>query len=114
MSLMNAFLPYAFGPAFGMDLVSGYYADDQGVVHYGPYEKEAYKAYLTFLNGLYKEGLLEQEFASLDRDQIVARCANDQTGATFDYSWQMSTLYSAQYDSYRLTPPRASSPARLR
>ena len=101
MSLMNAFLPYAFGPAFGMDLVSGYYADDQGVVHYGPYEKEAYKAYLTFLNGLYNEGLLEPEFASLDRDQIVARCANDQTGATFDFSWQMSTLYSAQYDSYK-------------
>ena len=106
MSLMNAFLPYAFGPAFGMDLVSGYYADDQGVVHYGPYEKENYKAYLTFLNGLYKEGLLEQEFASLDRDQIVARCANDTTGATFDFSWQMSTLYSAQYESYKADPSK--------
>ena len=106
MSLMNAFLPYAFGPAFGMDLVSGYYADDQGVVHYGPYEKENYKAYLTFLNGLYNEGLLEQEFASLDRDQIVARCANDTTGVTFDFSWQMSTLYSAQYESYKADPSK--------
>ena len=106
MSLMNAFLPYAFGPAFGMDLVSGYYADDQGVVHYGPYEKDAYKAYLSFLNGLYNEGLLEQEFASLDRDQIVARCANDTTGATFDFSWQMSTLYSAQYESYKADPSK--------
>lgn len=106
MSLMNAFLPYAFGPAFGMDLVSGYYADEQGVVHYGPYEKENYKAYLKFLNGLYSEGLLEQEFASLDRDQIVARCANDTTGVIFDYSWQMSTLYSAQYDSYKADPSK--------
>ena len=106
MSLMNAFLPYAFGPAFGMDLVSGYYADDQGVVHYGPYEKEQYKAYLAFLNGLYNEGLLEQEFASLDRDQIVARCANDTTGVTFDISWQMSTLYSAQYESYKADPSK--------
>ena len=106
MSLMNAILPYAFGPAFGMDLVSGYYADEQGVVHYGPYEKENYKAYLKFLNGLYSEGLLEQEFASLDRDQIVARCANDTTGVIFDYSRQMSTLYSAQYDSYKADPSK--------
>lgn len=101
MSIQSAFLPYMFAPAFGLDLVSGYYADDNGVVHYAPYEKDAYKAYLSFLNGLYNEGLLEQEFASLNRDQIVARCANDQTGVTFDYSWQMSTLYSAQYDSYK-------------
>ena len=104
MSIQNAFLPYMFGPAFGLDLVSGYYADDEGVVHYAPYEKDAYKAYLSFLNGLYTEGLLEQEFTSLNRDQIVARCANDQTGVTFDFSWQMSTLYSAQYESYKADP----------
>ncbi len=106
MSIQSAFLPYMFGPAFGLDLVSGYYADDQGVVHYAPYEKEAYKAYLSFLNSLYSEGLLEQEFSSLNRDQIVARCANDQTGVTFDYSWQMSTLYSAQYESYKADPTK--------
>lgn len=100
MSIQSAFLPYMFGPAFGLDLVSGFYADDEGVVHYAAYEKEAYKDYLTFLHGLYEEGLLETEFTSLNRDQITARCANDQTGATFDYSWQMSTLYSAQYPEY--------------
>ncbi len=103
MSIQNAFLPYMFGPAFGLDLVSGYFADDNGVVHFAPYEKDAYKAYLTFLHGLYEEGLLEQEFTSLNRDQITARCANDQTGATFDYSWQMSNLYSAQYPNYDKT-----------
>ena len=100
MSIQSAFLPYMFAPAFGLDLVSGFYADDEGVVHYAAYEKEAYKAYLTFLHGLYEEGLLETEFTSLNRDQITARCANDQTGATFDYSWQMSNLYSAQYPNY--------------
>jgi putative aldouronate transport system substrate-binding protein len=100
MSIQSAFLPYMFAPAFGLDLVSGFYADDAGVVHYSAYEKDAYKAYLTFLHGLYEEGLLEAEFTSLNRDQITARCANDQTGATFDYSWQMSTLYSAQYPNY--------------
>ncbi|MBR6889442.1 MAG: extracellular solute-binding protein, partial [Clostridia bacterium] len=52
MSVMSAFLPYMFGPAFGLDLVSGFYADEEGTVHYAAYESEAYKAYLTFLNGL--------------------------------------------------------------
>jgi len=89
-----------FGPAFGLDLVSGFYADDDGVVHYAAYESESYKKYLTFLNGLYNEGLLEVEFTSLNRDQITERFANDLTGVTFDYSWQMSNLYSAQYPNY--------------
>ena len=99
MSIQSSFLPYMFGPAFGLDLVSGFYADDDGVVHYAAAEP-AYKDYLTFLNGLYNEGLLEVEFTSLNRDQITARFANDLTGATFDYSWQMSNLYSAQYANY--------------
>ena len=100
MSIMSAFLPYMFGPAFGMDLVSGFYADDEGVVHYAAYEPEKYKNYLTFLNDLYNEGLLEVEFTSLNRDKITERCANDLTGVTYDYSWQMSNLYSAQYPNY--------------
>lgn len=100
MSIQASFLPYMFGPAFGLDLVSGFYADDEGVVHYAAYESENYKAYLTFLNGLYNEGLLEVEFTSLNRDQITERFANDLTGVTYDFSWQMSTLYSAQYPNY--------------
>ena len=103
MSIQSAFLPYMFGPAFGLDLVSGFYADADNKVHYAAYEAENYKAYLAFLNSLYAEGLLEVEFASLNRDQITARCANDTTGVTFDYSWQMSTLYSAQYPNYDAT-----------
>ena len=100
MSIQSAFLPYMFGPAFGLDLVSGFYADDEGKVHYAAYEAEAYKNYLTFLNGLYNEGLLEVEFTSLNRDQIVERCANDTTGVTYDFSWQMSTLYSQNAPGY--------------
>ncbi len=100
MSIQSAFLPYMFGPAFGLDLVSGFYADENGTVHYAAYDSDAYKAYLTFLNGLYNEGLLEVEFTSLNRDQIVERCANDTTGVTFDFSWQMSTLYSQNAPGY--------------
>ncbi len=100
MSIQSSFLPYMFGPAFGLDLVSGFYADENGTVHYAQAEPEKYKAYLSFLNGLYNEGLLEVEFASLNRDQITSRFANDTTGVTYDFSWQMSTLYSAQYPNY--------------
>ena len=100
MSIQSAFLPYMFGPAFGLDLVSGFYADDEGKVHYAAYETEAYKKYLTFLNGLYNEGLLEVEFTTLNRDQIVERVANDLTGVTFDFSWQMSMLYSLNAPGY--------------
>lgn len=100
MSIQSGFLTYMFGPAFGMDLVSGFYADDEGVVHYGPYESENYRNYLTFLHDLYEEGLLEVEFTSLNRDQITERCANDLTGVTYDFSWQMSMLYSLNHPAY--------------
>lgn len=113
MSVTSSFLPYMFGPAFGLDLVSGFYADEVGNVHYAYAESENYKAYLEFLNGLYKEGLLEIEFTSLTRDQITERCAQDLTGVTFDFSWQMSNLYSAQYEEYDGTTPIFSGVAPL-
>lgn len=93
-------LPGMFGPSVGLDPVSSYYADDDGKVHYAPAEAEKYKKYVTFLNQLYKEGLLEVEYTSLTRDQITQRCAQNRTGATFDFSWQMSQLYSKQYSEY--------------
>lgn len=105
MSVQANFLPYMFGPAFGLDLVSGFYADDQGKVHYAYYETENYKNYVTFLNGLYNEGLLEIEYITLTRDQITERCAQNLTGVTFDYSWQQSQLYSPQYPEYDGTAP---------
>ncbi len=100
MSIMAEHIPYMFGPAFGLDLVSGFYADDNGQVHYAYGESEQYKAYLEFLNGLFQEGLLEVEFTTLTRDQITERCAQNLTGFTFDFSWQMSQLYSSQYPEY--------------
>lgn len=94
MSIMADFLPYMFGPAFGLDLVSGFQADDKGNVTYAYADAENFKAYLEFLNGLYKEGLLEVEYTSLDRDQVIERISNDLTGVAFDFSWAMSMMYS--------------------
>lgn len=100
MSVEAKLLPYMFGPAFGLDLINGFYADENGTVHYSYYESENYKEYLSFLNELYKEGLLEVEYTSLTRDQITERFAQNITGVSFDYSWQMSQLYSKQFPEY--------------
>ena len=83
-----------------MDLASGFYADENGQVHYGFAEPEKYKKYLEFVHKLYEEGLIEVEFTTLTRDQVTERCAKNMTGVTFDFSWQMSQLYSAQYPEY--------------
>lgn len=100
LSITADFLPYMFGPAFGLELVNGFYADKDGVVHYSYCDEDNYKAYLKFLNQLYNEGLLEPDFSSITRDNITQRCKNNQTGIIFDFSWQMSSLYSAQYSNY--------------
>lgn len=94
MSIMEEFLPYMFGPAFGLDLVSGFQADEKGNVTYAYADSENYKKYLEFLNGLYTEGLLEENFTALDRDQVIDRISKDLTGVAFDYSWAMSMMYS--------------------
>lgn len=94
MSIMADFLPYMFGPAFGLDIVSGFQADADGNVVYAYADSENFKAYLEFLNGLYEEGLLEVEYTSLDRDQVIERISNDMTGVAFDFSWAMSMMYS--------------------
>lgn len=100
LSVMSAFLPYMFGPAFGINLVSGFAADEDGDVSYAPADPEKYKNYLTFLKGLYDEGLLEVEYTSLDRDQITERVSNDLTGVTFDYSWSQSMIFSPVLPGY--------------
>ncbi len=94
MSIMAEFLPYMFGPAFGLDLVSGFQADDNGVVTYAYADSDNYRKYLTFLNSLYEEGLLEADYTSLDRDTVIDRISKDLTGVAFDFSWAMSMMYS--------------------
>ena len=94
MSVTKEFLPYMFGPAFGLDLVSGFQADDSGRVTYAYADSGNYKKYLSFLNKLYTEGLLEEGFETLDRDTIIERMKVDRTGVAYDFSWAMSMMYS--------------------
>ncbi len=94
MSIMSDFLPYMFGPAFGLDLVSGFQADESGNVSYAYADSDNYKKYLAFVKSLYEEGLLEADYASLDRDMVIDRISKDLTGVAFDFSWAMSMMYS--------------------
>lgn len=98
-SLDPKFLPMAFGPSFGMDLYTQFYADDAGKVHFGYYEP-AYEDYLTYLNGLYGEGLLPVDFASTTSDQVTSRFSQNVTGATFNFSWYTSMVYSPLFEDY--------------
>lgn len=104
MSVMKEFVTYMFGPAFGLNFgenaLSSFFADENGQAHYAFYEKEKYKEFLTYLHGLYEEGLLELEYTTLTRDQIIERFAQDKTGVTFDYGYQMSMVYSPQLSYY--------------
>lgn len=113
LSVTAEMLPYMFGPAFGLDLISGFYVKDDGTVAYAKAESEDYKAYLTFLNQLYSEGLLDVDYTTLTRDQIIARFANDQTGVTCDWGYQMDMTYSVQlpyYDGTQATGVSGAKP----
>ncbi|OXM15097.1 extracellular solute-binding protein [Paenibacillus herberti] len=59
-----------------------YYADKAGKVHYSPQE-EAYKGYLTFMNKLWAEDLLDHDTFSQTDEQKAAKVKNNQV-AVFD------------------------------
>ena len=65
------------------DAHMGLYVDSQtNTIKYGPIE-ENYKEGLAFLNKLYKEGLLEQDYLTATRDQWLARATGNQAGFMF-------------------------------
>lgn len=103
LSVQKQFLTYMFGPAFGLNFndsaLKSFYADENGGVHYAYYE-DSYKDYLTYLHNMYEEGLLELEYTTLTRDQIVERFAQDKTGVSYDYGYQMSMTFSPQLPYY--------------
>ena len=60
------------------------YADKDNKVHYTPME-EGYKGYLTFMNKLWNEGLLDKETFSQTDEQKKAKGKNNQVGLFSDY-----------------------------
>jgi len=60
------------------------YSDKAGKVHYTPME-EGYKGYLTFLNRLWNDGLLDKETFSQTDEQKKAKGKNNQLAIFSDY-----------------------------
>lgn len=99
LSMESKMIGQAFGTAFGLDLVNNFFADDDGKVHYSYYEP-VYKEYLAYLNGLYEEGLLEADFASVTSDQVTSKISQNITGVTFNFSYYTSMVYSKLFADY--------------
>ncbi len=109
LSIDPKLLSVAFGPSFGLAFnLDGagnqFYADDSGTVHFA-YNEQAYKEYLTYMNGLYKEGLLPTDFASTTADQITSRFSQNVTGTTFNFSWYTSMVFSPLFADYDVNVP---------
>lgn len=78
---------------WGIDLNRGrgFYEDEQGVVQ-ASYISENYRDYLTFMNKLYSEGLLDAEFASNSTDILTNYCSQDRMGSMYGYTTDGYTM----------------------
>lgn len=80
----------------------GFYLDTKdSKIKYGPIEA-AYKAGLTYLNKLYKEGLIEQDYLTATRDQWLARTTGNTAGLM--YAWPASGIGGATSGLQKLDP----------
>ena len=78
-SLTGAINQGSFVTAFGIH--DGFYLQD-GRVKYGPMD-DRYKDFLTFMNGWYKEGLIDADYASPNASSAQANMLNGVNGVAF-------------------------------
>jgi putative aldouronate transport system substrate-binding protein len=83
-----------------------YYADKDGKVHYTPQE-EGYKGYLTFLNRLWNEELLDHETFSQTGDQKKAKATNNQVALFNDWFPYFSLGGEPSGDNPLMTPVKS-------
>lgn len=83
---MRAGMIQLWGMFWGLDIVDsgGYQVGDDGKVFCG-YADDRYLELLTYLNKLYKEGLLYSEFATANLDMQNALFANNQIGSLIHF-----------------------------
>lgn len=90
-------------PAFGDHVVPGLYDDGTGTVHDDRVEQQ-YRDFLIYMNKLYEEGLLHQEYLTLDTNSMLSlvqsgtaiffsECAMSVTEDMFpDGQWHLGTM----------------------
>lgn len=80
----------------------GFYVDPaDDTIKYGPVE-ENFKEGLAFLNKLYKEGLIEEDYLTATNDQWIARATGNQVGYAF--LWPASGIGIANNGLKKLDP----------
>ncbi|WP_309118152.1 extracellular solute-binding protein [Paenibacillus sp.] len=70
----------AFATSYGILANTFHIHPQTGKVTYGPYEP-AFKDYVTTMNAWYEEGLIDSEFAALDKKAFEAKFANNTIGS---------------------------------
>ncbi|MDF2484058.1 MAG: transporter substrate-binding protein [Herbinix sp.] len=70
---------YAFGTS------KNFYLNSDGTIHFGAVE-DGYKQFLTTFANWYKEGLIDQDLATLALDQVSAKMTNGSAGASVGWA----------------------------
>jgi putative aldouronate transport system substrate-binding protein len=73
-----------FSGIWGIDLPSGYTADKDGKLFYS-YTSNQYRTFLTYLNELFKEGLINEDFVKQSSDTRSNLYANNRVGVLFNF-----------------------------
>lgn len=102
MSGLEKYLRNAFGDMWNHTTGSISYLLDNDKV-YAFETTDGYKQYLIFLNRLFEEGLLDQEFTSITPDGITAKAANNQLGGLITYDGYGSLLTNDAIDPSKET-----------
>ena len=86
------------------DIAHDFFLDSDGeTVRYGRVE-DGYKNYLTYMNKLYTEGLLDSDFAVIDGTTLKSKILKQQTGIWTGYT---STYMGVQYDQIHNEDPES-------
>lgn len=101
VQLKDFFKYNLFNAAYG--ITNEFYLDESGQVQYGPIQPE-YKEYLTTMNRWYQEGLIDPDFASIDKKIISSNMLNDKSGVAFGFvgSGMGTWLNAATQENYAL------------
>lgn len=78
-----------------------YYVAKDNKIKYGPIE-ENYKEGLGFVNKLFKDGLLDKEFLSMNREQFLKKVSTNTVGMF--YAWPFSGLGACNNEISKLDP----------